>query len=105
LLDQVDEQPETKSIGAVNQQLPNKKIHALDVISLVIIARKCPENVPELFKSGPILLKILILREGPVKVSINLLSRLCFHLAGGQILKYYLALLKLLQNEEDLLRF
>jgi hypothetical protein len=62
-LDKLDKKPESKGTRAVHEELSYDEVHALDVISLVIVASKGGENFAQLFLTGLSILEIVIFRE------------------------------------------
>lgn len=68
----------------MHQKLTNQKVHALHIIGLGIIARKCPQDLSQFSIASRPNLKIIILRKRPIQVSINLNSRFNFRFEQSQ---------------------
>ena len=96
LLNQLHEEPEGKGGRTVHQQLADKEVHALHVVSLVIVAGERPQNRPEPLVAWLTNLEVLVLRKSPRQVSLNLNSGLGsrFLLLQGLILSPALLILR-----------
>ena len=57
----------------MHQQLPHYQIHALNVPQLSVVASKRLQNLSELLLATKSLTEILVVREGPLDIQLNLL--------------------------------
>jgi len=92
-LDQLDEKPEGECGGAMHQKLPNQKIHSLNIIRLIIVARKGSQHIPQLLVARLPWIEKLVLRKRPPQIPINLQRRLLLRL---QLLQTFIMLLAFL---------
>ena len=68
LLEKLDEQPECESRGAMQQELAHDEAHTLHVAYLVIVTRKCPQDVAHSSLTWLPPLEISVPWEGPYDI-------------------------------------
>ena len=93
LFNEFHKQPKSKSIRTVHQQLPNQEVHALNIVSLVIIASKGPQHLSQFPVATISYLEKLIFWKSAIEIPVNLQSRFLLGLQYPQTLVVILALI------------
>jgi len=58
----------------VHEELADQEVHALYVVGLIVVARECSEDFSQLFVTYPSGFEVAVFWEGPIQISVNLLS-------------------------------
>ena len=98
LLYELDEEPEGHGLLAMDQQLAHNEIHSLDIVDLLVVARKGSQNILQTLVPWAASLEVWVHRESSTEVSFDLRGRFRLRVEAFEAFEMVVALLELFHD-------